>query len=97
MGEPRGPVAGAHLILDARCEFQSRNDDRRGPVACDWSAIYLGTLSTDIAYAAWSRLLTRYPTALVAPFALLVPCIGAIASALVFDEKFSFTRYVGWR
>jgi O-acetylserine/cysteine efflux transporter len=40
-------------------------------------------------------LLTRYPTALVAPFALLVPCIGAIASALVFDEKFSFTRYVG--
>ena len=59
------------------------------------SAIYLGTLSTNIAYAAWSHLLTRYPAALVAPFALLVPCTGVVASALIFHETFSPIRYLG--
>jgi O-acetylserine/cysteine efflux transporter len=59
------------------------------------SAIYLGTLSTNIAYAAWSYLLTRYPTALVAPFALLVPCTGVVASAVIFNETFSPIRYLG--
>ena len=59
------------------------------------SAIYLGTLSTNIAYAAWSHLLTRYPTAQVAPFALLVPCTGVVASAVIFHETFSPIRYLG--
>jgi O-acetylserine/cysteine efflux transporter len=59
------------------------------------SGIYLGTLSTNIGYAVWSHLLTRYPTALVTPFALLVPCTGVVASALIFNEKFALTRYLG--
>jgi O-acetylserine/cysteine efflux transporter len=59
------------------------------------SAIYLGTLSTNVAYAIWSRLLARYSAALVAPFALLVPCTGVIASALIFGERFSPLRYAG--
>jgi O-acetylserine/cysteine efflux transporter len=59
------------------------------------SGICLGTLSTNIGYAAWSHLLARYPTALVTPFALLVPCTGVVASALIFNEKFSLARYLG--
>jgi O-acetylserine/cysteine efflux transporter len=39
-----------------------------------------------VAYAIWGYLLQRYPTGLVAPFALLAPCTGVIAAALVFGE-----------
>jgi O-acetylserine/cysteine efflux transporter len=59
------------------------------------SVIYLGTLSTNVAYAIWSHLLKRYPTAMVTPFALLVPCTGVVASALIFQETFSALRFGG--
>jgi O-acetylserine/cysteine efflux transporter len=59
------------------------------------SVIYLGALSTNVAYAVWSHLLKRYPTAMVTPFALLVPCTGVVASALIFHETFSASRFAG--
>jgi O-acetylserine/cysteine efflux transporter len=59
------------------------------------SVIYLGTLSTGIAYAAWGYLLARYPAAIVTPFALLVPCTGILASAIVFGETYPPLRYSG--
>ena len=37
-------------------------------------------------YSAWAWLLTRYPTATVAPMALLVPVFGMGASALILHE-----------
>ena len=57
--------------------------------------IYLGLLASVLAYAVWGSLLHQYPTGAVAPFALLSPCVGAIASALVFGERFGFLRLVG--
>lgn len=48
-----------------------------------------------VAYAIWGRLLRRYPTATVAPFALLAPCTGVVSSALVFREVFGPARYAG--
>lgn len=59
------------------------------------AVIYIGGVSTVLAYAVWSHLLARYPAAQAAPFALLVPCVGVIASALIFGERFSLTRYAG--
>jgi O-acetylserine/cysteine efflux transporter len=59
------------------------------------AAVYLGTAATIFGYATWGRLLQRYPTAVVAPFALLSPCTGIVAAALVFGEVFSPLRYVG--
>jgi O-acetylserine/cysteine efflux transporter len=59
------------------------------------SVVYLGTLSTNVAYAVWSHLLKRYPTAMVTPFALLVPCTGVVASALIFQETFGALRLGG--
>ncbi len=44
---------------------------------------YGGTL---LAYGLWARLLAKYPTAAVAPFALLVPVVGMVAARLLFDE-----------
>lgn len=59
------------------------------------AAVYLGAVATTLAYAIWGDLLRRHPTALVAPFALLVPFVAAASSALVFDERFGGLRLVG--
>lgn len=59
------------------------------------AAIYIGALATTLAYAIWGALLRRYPTASVTPFALLAPCVGVVASALIFDERFGPLRYAG--
>jgi O-acetylserine/cysteine efflux transporter len=59
------------------------------------SAVYLGALATTLAYAIWSHLLRRHSTAAVAPFALLAPCVGVVASAIVFGERFDPVRYIG--
>lgn len=50
--------------------------------------IYLGAMSTTLAYVLWSRLLRSYPAAMVAPFALLSPCVGIVSSAIVLGERF---------
>ena len=59
------------------------------------AAVYLGAVATTLAYAIWGVLLRRYPTALVAPFALLVPFVAAAASAAVFGERFGGLRLAG--
>ena len=48
-----------------------------------------------LAYAIWGALLRRYATATVAPFALLVPFVGAVSSSLVFGERFGPLRLAG--
>jgi O-acetylserine/cysteine efflux transporter len=55
----------------------------------------LGGISTSIAYWLWGRLLRDHPAAQVVPFALLVPFVGAGASAIVFHEKFGALRLAG--
>ena len=68
-------------------------------LAASWTslaaALYLGAIATTLAYAIWGRLLARYSTALVAPFALVAPCVGVVGSALVFGERFGAVRSVG--
>jgi O-acetylserine/cysteine efflux transporter len=59
------------------------------------ATLYLGTLTTIFGYAAWGRLLQRHPAALVAPFALLSPCTGIVASAALLGEIFTPLRYAG--
>ena len=58
-------------------------------------AIYLGVIATTIAYAIWGTLLRRYPSAAVAPFALLAPAVAALAAALVLGERFGALRLAG--
>jgi O-acetylserine/cysteine efflux transporter len=57
--------------------------------------LVLGAISTSIAYWLWGRLLRDYTAAQVVPFALLVPFVGAAASALVFGERFGPLRLSG--
>ncbi len=78
-------------------------DDRASPFAtlagASWmsiaAALYLGLVATVFAYAVWGHLLRSYPTALVAPFALLAPCTGVVSSAILFGERFSALRSLG--
>ena len=61
-----------------------------------WAAVaYLGLVATAVAYTLWGRLLARYPVVTVAPFALLVPFVGALAAALAFGERFGPVRLAG--
>jgi O-acetylserine/cysteine efflux transporter len=59
------------------------------------AAVFLGVVATSLAYALWGALLRRHPAATVAPFALLVPLVGALASALAFGERFGGLRLAG--
>ncbi len=53
---------------------------------------YGGTL---LGFGLWSRLLMRYPAAMVAPFALLVPVIGMVAGRVLFREPLSLIEFLG--
>lgn len=59
------------------------------------AVVYSGFVAIAIAYAAWGHLLQGYPAAVVAPFALLTPCTGVVASKLIFGEVFGPARYAG--
>ncbi len=59
------------------------------------AVVYLGGIATIVAYAAWGSLLQRYPAAVVAPFALIAPCTGVLASAVIFGEAPAPVRYAG--
>jgi|SRR4051794_31020005 O-acetylserine/cysteine efflux transporter len=57
--------------------------------------LWLGSISTSIAYWLWGRLLRDHPAAQVVPFALLVPFVGSAASSIVFGETFGTLRLAG--
>lgn len=51
--------------------------------------------ATIFCFGLWSHLLSRYPAAAVAPFALLVPVFGVLAGALVLGEKITLIELAG--
>jgi O-acetylserine/cysteine efflux transporter len=77
-----GPVATWHELTQASLTA----------VIC---MIFLGGITTSIAYWLWGRLLRDYPAAQVVPFALLVPFVGSAASSIVFGETFGPLRLAG--
>jgi O-acetylserine/cysteine efflux transporter len=90
---PPVPALAVSLVLEGPAAFP------RALASGAWaglgSALYLGLVATVLAYAIWGDLLRRYPAAAVAPFALLVPFVGALASAVVFGERFGGARLAG--
>jgi len=59
------------------------------------SMLFIGAISTCVAYWLWGRLLRDHTAAQVVPFALLVPFVGAAASNIVFGETFGPLRLAG--
>lgn len=56
---------------------------------------YLAFGATLLGYSLWSRLLSRYPAAQVAPFSMLVPIIGLSSSAVLLGEQLSQLQMYG--
>ena len=59
------------------------------------SILFIGAISTGIAYWLWGRLLRDHTAAQVVPFALLVPFVGSAASSVAFGETFGPLRLAG--
>ncbi len=90
---PLLPALALSVLLDGPDGFV------RAMASATWlgwgAAVFLGVVATTLAYSIWGNLLRRYPVATVAPFALLVPFVGALSSALVFGERFGPVRLAG--
>ncbi len=52
----------------------------------DLGLLYIVLVATLVGYGIWSRLLASYPSSTVAPFSMLVPVIGVLASWVAFGE-----------
>ena len=62
------------------------------PWAC---VLFMSYLPTLYCLANWNRLLHRYPTAVIAPFALLIPVSGLIGGAIFLDETLAPLQFAG--
>jgi O-acetylserine/cysteine efflux transporter len=51
--------------------------------------------ATLFGFGSWNALLHRYPTALISPFALLIPVSGLASGALFLDESLAPLQAVG--
>jgi len=61
-----------------------------------WSCVlFLAWGATLFGFASWARLLHRYPTALVSPFALLIPVSGLASGALLLGETLAPVQAFG--
>jgi O-acetylserine/cysteine efflux transporter len=59
------------------------------------SVLFLAYVATLFGFATWAKLLHRYPTALVAPFGLLIPVSGLASGWLFLDESLSPAQFLG--
>jgi len=61
-----------------------------------WSCVlFMAWGATLFGFASWARLMHRYPTALVAPFALLIPVSGLASGALLLGESLAPMQAAG--
>jgi O-acetylserine/cysteine efflux transporter len=64
--------------------------------ALTWGCVLvLAWGATLFGFASWARLLHRYPTGLIAPFALLLPVSGVISGAIFLGESLAPLQAVG--
>lgn len=54
-----------------------------------WVSLYLALLAQLFGYSVWNSLISRYPVALVGPFALLIPISGMICGMVFLGETIS--------
>jgi len=58
-------------------------------------ALFLAYAATLFGFASWARLLHRYPTSLISPFALLIPVSGLASGALFLGESLAPVQALG--
>ena len=61
-----------------------------------WGCVlFLSYIATLFGFATWAKLLHRYPTALVAPFGLLIPVSGLVSGWLLLGESLAPIQALG--
>lgn len=60
-----------------------------------FSVAYIAYAATLIGNVQWSKLLSRYPASVVAPFSLLVPVTGLLTAGLVLSERMTLMQWLG--
>jgi O-acetylserine/cysteine efflux transporter len=64
--------------------------------ALAWACVlFMAWGATLFGFASWAGLLHRYPTALIAPFSLLIPVSGVVSGALLLGETFAPLQMLG--
>jgi O-acetylserine/cysteine efflux transporter len=86
------PLVGLSLLVEGQAGLDALLHPSWLGLAC---AIFLAYAATLFGFAIWGRLLARYPAALAAPFALLVPVFGMSSAALIFGESVSPFEWMG--
>ena len=57
--------------------------------------LYIVLVATVVGYGLWNTLLSRHPSSVVAPFSMLVPVVGVLASWLFFGELIDLVELIG--
>ena len=86
------PLIGLSLIFEGSAGLDALLHPSWFGVAC---AVFLAYAATLFGFGIWGSLLSRYPAALAAPFALLVPVFGMGSAALLFGESVSPAEWAG--
>jgi len=68
----------------------------RGMTWAPWACVlFMSYFATLFGLARWNALLHRYPTAVIAPFALLIPIVGLVSGALFLGERLAAIQFAG--
>jgi O-acetylserine/cysteine efflux transporter len=87
------PVLALSLLLDGPAAVGDALTTIAWPTIV--SVVFTAGFASLIGYSIWNTLLGRYPAALVAPFALLVPPVGLAAAALLLGETPNTFELIG--
>ena len=82
---PPLPLAALGLRIRGRAATSSGQSPTMSPLA--WGCVLVMSYgATLFGFGSWNALLHRYPTALISPFALLIPVSGLASGALFLGE-----------
>ena len=99
---PLALVVWGSLVVPVPMGLASWVFEGRGVIAeslthAGWATVlsvaYIVYASTHIGYSLWSWLLARYPASTVTPFALLVPVVGMLSSAIFLGEALPVWKF----
>jgi O-acetylserine/cysteine efflux transporter len=86
------PLVALSLLFEGRAGLDALRHPSWFGLAC---AVFLAYAATLFGFGVWGKLLSRYPAALAAPFALLVPVFGMASAAAIFGESVSLMEWMG--
>jgi O-acetylserine/cysteine efflux transporter len=86
---PPVPMAILSLVVEGPARIGSALGTAftPGAIPADLGLLYIVLVATLVGYGIWSRLMARYPSSTVAPFSMLVPVVGVLASWAAFGER----------